>query len=95
MKQGEDEKWNSYYRTLVVANGFQNIEADIVSKTLEIQSGKTLDEVLADVATKNKEGIEKLLKIAVRTSWAKKCVDEGKLAIAENREPNYPVFPIL
>lgn len=39
--------------------------------------------------------LSKLIKIAVKTEWAELCIVEGKAAIAENRDPVYPSFPVF
>lgn len=93
MKQGEDSTWKNYYETLLKAKGIKNLEADIVAKVKEFQSGKTLDSVVADVDEALKPAYLKLIKIGLRTSWAFNTINEHLLAEAENREPNYFDFP--
>ena len=91
--QTEDGTWKNYYTTILKASGVENIETDIVSKIQELQSGKTLTEVVASVDDALKPAYEKLVKIGARASWAFKVIEESILAQTENREPNYIDFP--
>ena len=91
--QTEDGTWKNYYTTLLKAKGVENLEADIVAKVIEVQNGKSLDEIVTDVDDALKPAYQKLVKIGVRTSWAYKIIEESLLAQAENREPVYVDFP--
>ena len=92
-KQSQDSKWVDYYRTELVAKGITDIDSQIVAKILEVNDGKSIDEVIKDIDDDNKEAYSKLIKVGLRTAWAKECIEEGLKAMAEDREPNYPAFP--
>ena len=93
IKQQQDNGWVSNFTTKLVANGVTDLDKKIVQLTTLFFSGKTLDEVLADIDEELKPKYKKLVKVAVKNEWALKCIQEGKKAIAENREPVYPEFP--
>jgi len=92
-KQSQDLMWTNYHRTNLVAKGVTDIETKIVAMVLEVQKGKKLSTVLKDVTDEQKPAFEKLVKVGLRTAWAKECIEEGLKAMAEDREPNYPAFP--
>jgi membrane-bound ClpP family serine protease len=37
----------------------------------------------------------KIVKIAIRTSWAESCLDLGKMALMKGKEPKFFKYPIL
>ena len=92
-KQNQDEKWVSSYTTKLKASGVEDLELKIVNKAKAFFLGGTFEEMLEDVDDTQKPYFKKLIKVAIRTEWAELCVMEGKKAIQEDREPNYPPFP--
>ena len=94
-KQAQDDKWINYHRTNLVAAGVTDVEAQVVTAIKAVQGGKTIATALKDVPADQKPAFEKLVKIGLRTVWAKACIDEGLAAMAESREPVYPPFPEL
>ena len=92
-KQAQDEKWVSAYTTKLKAKGIKDLEKQIVVITGRFFDGESLKDILKDVPDEQKKYFEKLVKVAIRTEWAERCIIEGKLAIKENREPVYPDFP--
>ena len=93
-KQNSDLADKIYYETLLKAKGVENLEADITKRVKDFFAGSTLDDVVADVADENKVAYTQLIKVGIRTTWVQLCKDELKKAIAENREPVYPDFPL-
>lgn len=70
------------------------LTVEIAGVVLQIGAGAlTLDGYVSSKPKELQEHYEKLAKIGVRLKWAKSCIDEGKLAISEGREPNYPPYP--
>ena len=94
-QQAQDEKWVSSFTTKLKAQGVADLEVKIVDMATSFFSGTNLSEVIADVDDEQKPLFEKLVKVGIRTEWAELCVTEGKSAIAENREPVYPEFPVI
>lgn len=95
LKQAQDAKWVDSYTTKLKAIGVENLEAQIVSMTSEFLSGESLEECVGDIENAiQKEMYIKLIKVAIRTQWAEDCITEGKAAIAEDREPKYPEYPL-
>lgn len=92
-QQSQDLMWTNYHRTNLVAQGVADVEAQVVGFVLDVEGGKKLSTALKNVNADQKPAFEKLVKIGLRTAWAKKCIDEGLSAMAEGREPNYPPFP--
>jgi len=92
-KQSQDTKWADSYTTKLKASGVEDLELKIVNKAKAFFLGGTLEEMLEDVDDTQKPYFKKLIKVAIRTEWAELCVMEGKKAIQEDREPNYPPFP--
>jgi len=93
-KQNSDLADKLYYENLLKAAGVQNLEADIVARVRNFYDGKSLEEVLADVAAEHKEAYEQLTKVGIRVAWVQQCKRELKAAIAEEREPNFPNYPL-
>jgi len=60
----------------------------------EFYNGKSIDEVTENVANENKEAYEQLIKVGIRVAWVQHCKRELKAAIDEQREPNYPKYPL-
>ena len=94
-KQNQDEKWVSSYTTKLKAYGVESLELKVVDMVKLYLDGSTLEEVISPVDDAFKPYFEKLVKIALRTEWAEQCIIEGKLAISENRDPQYDEFPIF
>ena len=94
VKQKSDISDKTYFETLLKASGVQNLEADIVAKVQSFYDGKSLEEVLADVDENHKEAYEQLTKVGIRVAWVQQCKRELKAAIAEEREPNFPNYPL-
>ena len=93
-KQASDIADKVYYETLLRAKGINNLEQDIVNRTTEFYNGKSLEEVIADVADEDKVAYEQLLKVAIRAKFVQDCKLELKKAIDENKEPEYPKYPL-
>jgi len=92
-KQNSDLADKIYYETTLKAGDYAELEKDIIGRAEKILGGNTLDEVLADVADKDKDGVAQLVKAAVRVTWVVKCKEVYKKAVAEDIEPQYPAFP--
>ncbi len=93
-KQNSDLADKLYYENTLKARGFENLEQTIVTKIIAFESGKNFDELLSDIADENKEAILQLVKVGIRVAWVQKCKAELKTALLENREPEYPVYPL-
>ncbi|SFP60276.1 hypothetical protein [Hydrogenimonas thermophila] len=93
-KQASDQADKEYFTTLLKANGAENLEADIVARVQNFFAGKTLDEVVEDVTDENKEAYIQLIKVGIRVTWVQMCKQELKKAIEEDREPEYPEYPL-
>ena len=94
-KQSQDLMWTNYHRTNLVAAGEADVEAKVVGFAQAVIGGKTIAQAIKSVNADFKPAYTKLVKIALRTSWARQCIDEGLTALAESREPEYPPFPEL
>ena len=93
-KQNSDLADKLYYENLLKAKGIKNLEADIVKRVEEYYKGKNLDEVISDVADENKESYLQLIKVGIRVTWVQMCKNELKKAIEEQREPEFPEYPL-
>jgi len=93
--QAQDLMWTNYFRTELVAQGEADVEQKVVGMVLAVQGGKSVDEALSGIDDDKKEAYKKLVKVGIRTAWAKACITEGLTAMAESREPNYPPFPAV
>jgi len=93
-KQNSDLADKLYYENLLKAKGIKNLEADIVKRVEEYYKGKNLDEVISDVADENKESYLQLIKVGIRVTWVQMCKNELKKAIEEQREPEFPKYPL-
>ena len=93
-KQQSDSADKEYFSTLLKANGAENLETDIVARVQNFFAGQTLDEVVEDVPDENKEAYLQLIKVAIRVTWVQDCKAELRKAVAENREPKYPEYPL-
>jgi hypothetical protein len=91
-KQAQDLMWTNYHRTNLIAQGVTDLEKKIVTKALLIKGGKTLKEVLSDVKDEHKNAFDKLLKVALRTTWAESCIKEYISATTERRKAIFPEF---
>jgi hypothetical protein len=94
-KQFQDEKWTTYFRTLLVAQGITDVEGKVVGFMQAFFFGSSIEEVLSAVNIELRDAYEKLTKIAIRTHWAFLCIEEYKKANLEQREPSYIAFPKL
>ena len=93
-KQASDVADKNYYETMLKAKGVKNLEADIVSRAKRFFEGESLENVVADVADADKEAYVQLLKVAIRVEWVQQCKAELKAAMKEEREPNFPDYPL-
>ena len=101
-KQGQDRGYQAYSQTAIVGITAQT-DNPITLDSLTVEVMGAVLQIFAEVLTLSdfveskpenlQEHYEKLVKIGMRLKWTKLCIDEGKLAIAENREPNYPNYP--
>jgi len=101
VKQQSDQADRVYYRDLLKIKKdtdghllYPSIEELVIGKIVEVENGKTLDEVLEDIPNKDKEAFSQLIKGGLRIHWVQKCKAELKKAIKEDREPNYPKYPL-
>ena len=94
VKQQSDIADKVYYETLLRAKGINNLEQDIVNRTTRFYNGETIEEVIADVDDEDKVAYEQLLKVAIRTKFVQDCKLELKKAIDENKEIEYPKYPL-
>jgi len=93
-KQAQDEKWTTYYTTSLKAKAVENIELTVVQKMTQFfEQEKSFEELLEDIEEEYREAFENMIKIAIKTQWAKLCIDEAKLATKEGREIIYPTYP--
>jgi hypothetical protein len=93
-KQNSDLVDKLYYEILLKADGVSDLETDIVNRVKDFLAGKTIDEVISDVPDAHKEAYTQLLKTVIRVEWVQNCKAELKAAISEQREPEYPKFPL-
>jgi len=92
-KQSQDQVWVMAFRSKLVAGDFKDIEKTILSKASSVINGQTISKVVSSYSKINKPMVEKLIKVAIKTNWAELCVIEGKAAIEEDRDFNFPKFP--
>ncbi len=91
--QAQDNGWKDNFRTKLVASGVADIDTQVVEMASSFLKGKKLSKILAGVSDQVRPMYEKLVKVAVKNEWALLCIQEGKKAIAQNREPVYAQFP--
>lgn len=100
--QSQDRGYQAYAQTVIVGMSAQTdnpvtldaLTVEIMGVVLQIFAEEvTLADYVATKPTDLQEHYEKLIKIGMRLKWTKACIDEGKLAIAENRDPDYPPYP--
>ena len=101
-KQGQDRGYQAYSQTVIVGTTAQQgspvtldeLTIEVMGAVLQIWD-KTIN--LSDYLTVKpielQEHYAKLVKIGSRLKWTKMCIDEGKLAMVESREPSYPPYP--
>lgn len=94
IKQQSDIADKVYFETVLKAVGISNLEADIIKRVEDFYNGKTLDEVISDVADENKEAYLQLIKVGVRVNWVQRCKEVLRDAIANSTKPNFPKFPL-
>ena len=103
-KQSQDSTNKAYSQTVIIGVTAQTdtpitldaLTVEVMNTVLEILAGNLLIEDY--VATKSddlKRHYAKLVKVGLRLKWMHLCKDEGALAISENREPNYPEYPVF
>jgi len=93
MKQQSDQIDKEYHMTLLKAKGIENLELDIFLRIQRFFDGETLDEV-TNVPEEFKISYLQLIKAGIRMAWVQNCKEELKKSIEENREPNFPKFPL-
>lgn len=93
-KQQSDQADKEYFSTLLKANGAKDLETEIVLKVQDFFKGATLESLVKDVPTENKEAYIQLIKVGIRVTWVQMCKQELKKAIEEDREPNFPEYPL-
>lgn len=91
--QAQDQVWTDNFRTKLVAMGVTGIEVKVINGVKAFMNGTPIAEYLKDEQAETIPLLTKLIEIAIRSEWAFMCIQEGKLAIAENREPVYAEFP--
>lgn len=103
-KQGQDRGYQAYSQTVIVGVTSQTdtpttldaLTIEVMGVVLQISEEViTLEDYVASKPIDLQEHYEKLVEVGLRLKWTKSCIDEGKLAIAEGREPNYPIFPVF
>ncbi len=94
-KQNQDNKWTIHNKVILNANGVEELEKKIVDFVKRFEAGEKLEAILPNLnlADDLKERFKKVVKIAIKDSWAEACIEEYKKAIAEKRKANYPAFP--
>jgi len=65
-----------------------------VLKVQDFFKGAKLESLVEDVADENKEAYIQLVKVGIRVTWVQMCKQELKKAIEEDREPNFPEYPL-
>jgi hypothetical protein len=93
-KQNSDLADKLYYENLLKSAGVANLESDIVARIERFFGGESIDEVVGDVSEEHKEAYVQLVKVGIRVTWVQRCKAELKAAIAENREPQFPEYPL-
>jgi len=72
---------------------YPNLEKNILDRIVRFNNGESLEDIISDITDEDKIAFEQLIKVGIRVSWVQSCKQELKLAIQENREPNYPNYP--
>jgi len=93
-KQSSDLADKIFFENILKADGYKNLEKDIVSFVVDFRNGKNIKDILKNIEDKYKEGIEQLIKVGIRVDWVQQCKKELKDALKEGREPNYPKYPL-
>lgn len=91
--QAQDNGWVTNFTAKLKAGGVNDIESQVVGLATLFLQGKKLKDILKNIDAKVKPMYEKLVKVAIKNEWSFLIIQEGKKAIAENREPVYPEFP--
>ena len=94
-KQAQDGGWVTNFTTKLNAMGVKDLDKQIVTFAGAFLKGKKLKDILKDIDDAIKPMYEKLVKVAIKNEWTFLIIQEGKKAVAENREPVYPAFPIF
>ena len=96
MKQNEDERWTSFHKIMLSANGVDMKEIDkaIITVSQNLFNNKTtLNYEVDKYPQPQQESVRKLFKIGARSYWAFVTLNEMVSAIKENRKPNLKEFP--
>ena len=94
IKQASDQADKEYFSTILKAQGAENLEAEITTRIQNFFAGSTLEDVVANIADEDKEAYTQLVKVGIRVTWVQLCKSELRNAIAENREPVFPEYPL-
>ena len=101
-KQGQDRGYQAYSQTVIVGTTAQQgspvtldeLTIEVMGAVLQVwDEAITLSDYLTVKPIELQEHYAKLVKIGSRLKWTKMCIDEGKLAMVESREPSYPPYP--
>ena len=93
--QAQDNGWVTNFTTKLNAMGVKDLDKQIVTFAGAFLKGKKLKDILKDIDDAIKPMYDKLVKVAIKNEWTFLIIQEGKKAVAENREPVYPAFPIF
>jgi len=96
MKQTEDEKWTSFYISILVAGGMDINELHkiiVTSSTMILKGLSTLEYEVNKFPEDTRPKLEKLFKIGARTGWTFMTINELVTAKKESREPVLLDFP--
>jgi len=93
-KQNSDIADKMYYETVLRAKGFENLDLLVSDSVKAYLEGTTIEELVADLDEEDKVPAEQLLKVGIRVTWVQMCKAELALAIAEERTPVFPAYPL-
>ena len=93
-KQASDQADKEYFSTILKAKGVENLEVIVAAKVQDFFKGATLESLVADIADEDKEACIQLTKVGIRVTWVQMCKQELRKAITENREPEFPKYPL-
>jgi len=93
--QAQDNGWVTNFTTKLNAMGVKDLDKQIVTFAGAFLKGKKLKDILKDIDDAIKPMYDKLVKVAIKNEWTFLVIQEGKKAVAENRKPVYPAFPIF
>ena len=101
-KQSQDRGYQAYSQTVIVGQTSQTdtpvtldaLTIEVMDAVLQVWSKTiTLKDFINTKPIALQEHYAKLVKIGSLLKWTKMCIDEGKLAMVESREPSYPPYP--